>query len=219
MIKFPWTKTKERIEELQKQIWILEGELNGHREDSVSRVEFIKLSKTVSENHEHVLDFNSNHSDLFNACLNKIEIIEQRLGKAELMHAATSKKQNELFESAMSKMIDAYSRFSIHISNLSEQKIAEISDFVGIPDLRKERVLIAINGQPETFDSNEISYNDILERFFFHFPNKKDSAPYSIVYEDGGDESKPFGTMVETDVLLIKTGTVVNVSIISAEGG
>ena len=184
MIKFPWTKTREQFEELQKQIWILQGELEGNR-----------------ESHIH-----------------KIVDLEHRLGKAELMHAATSKKQNELFESAMNKMIDAYSRFSIHISTLAEQRIKEISDFVGIPDLRKESVLIAINGQPETFDSNEISYSDILERFFYHFPNKKDSAPYSIVYEDGGDESKPFGTMLEKEILSVKTGTVVNVSIITVDG-
>lgn len=214
MIKFPWTK---QIEELEK---------------------------LVSDNAEHVHTFNSNYHDIFNGHILRIEKLEKelsevheladrmnsyiddyfeglstRLGKAELMHAATSKKQNELFDNAMSSMIDAYSRFSIHISTLAEQKIKEISDFIGIPDLKKKCVLISINSQPETVYSNEIPYEDILERFFYHFPNKKGpDFSYSITYTDGGDEGNQSGTMAEKGVLVIKPGTVVNVLVIDAIG-
>lgn len=188
MIKFPWTK---RIE---------------------------KLEKLVSENQQHVLTFNSNYSDIFNAHIERIKAFEQRLGQVELMHAATSKKQNELFESAMNKMIDAYSRFSIHISTLAEQKIKEISDFIGIPDLKKKCVLISINSQPETVFSNEISSYEILDRFFYHFPNKKGYDSYYIAYTNGGNEGNQSGTMAEKDVLAIKPGTVVNVTAMNADG-
>ena len=171
MIKFPWIKTRERIEALEKKLSII-----GTQE---------------------------------------LEDLKHRIGKTELMHAATSKRQNDLFEESMKNMMNLSSQICIHAMTLAHDKIKEITAALDLPDAKKEHFIITINGQVKTILKESLTYNDIITLALgrIHGDEK-----YSITYTGGGDESKPSGTISEKDTLLVKPGTAVNVVIVEAEG-
>ncbi len=177
-----------------------------------------EIGEAISDNQTHVNDLNSNYHDIFEAHLDKIKAIEQRLGKAELMHAATSKKQNELFGDAMAQMIEVSSKVSIHISDLAEKRIKEIISAMDIPN-SDEFILIIMNGQPTKVRPGEMTYYDIADIFFYPYCERKKYTFCSITYKNGGDEDKPFGTISKNEVLLVKSGTVVNVTVVNVEDG
>jgi len=172
MIKLPWTKTRERIEALEKKLSII-----GTKE---------------------------------------LEDLKERIGKTELMHAATSKRQNDLFESAMKNMMKLSSDICIHAMTMAEEKIKEVTAALDIPESDKH-YLITVNGQVKMVHTEELTYDQIFHLGFGVF--QEGDEKYSITYVGGADESKPSGTISETDTLLVKAGTSVNVVVVDAEGG
>lgn len=142
-----------------------------------------------------------------------LEDLKHRLGKAELMHAATSKKQNELFGDAMTQMIDMSGKLSIHIVDLAEKRIKEVTASMSPPD-PDEFILILMNGKPKKVRLGTITHADILDIYFYPYLERKKSTPCSIIYENGGDEDKPSGTISENEKLVVKPGTVVNVTVL-----
>lgn len=146
----------------------------------------------------------------------ELEDLKTRLGKAELMHAATSKKQNELFGDAMTQMIEVSSKVSIHIADLAEKRIKEITVARDIPD-PDEFVLITMNGQPTKVRPGEMTYYDILDIYFYPYCERKKYTFCSITYKNGADEDKPSGTISKNETLLAKSGTVVNVTVVNVD--
>ncbi|MCK5616297.1 hypothetical protein KAR91_81295 [Candidatus Pacearchaeota archaeon] len=171
MIKFPWTKTRERIEVLEKKLSII-----GTKE---------------------------------------LEDLKHRIGKTELMHAATSKRQNDLFEDAMRNLMKLSSDICIHAMTMAEEKIKEITAALDLSE--SKYYIITVNEQIKTIYTDRLSYAEIIPLVFEFYPQGDEK--YSITYTDGGDESKPFGTISEKDTLLVKAGTAVNVVMVAAEGG
>ena len=146
----------------------------------------------------------------------ELEDLKHRIGKTELMHAATSKRQNDLFEDAMRNLMKLSTDICIHAMTLAEEKIKEITAHLNLPGSEKEKIMITINGQIKTIYTEKLTYDQIVA--LAPGLNPQENEKYSITYTDGGDESKPSGTISEKDILLVKPGTAVNVVMISAEG-
>ena len=118
------------------------------------------------------------------------------------MHAATSKEQNRLFGEAMSQMIEMSGKVSIHIANLAEKRIDKIA---------KRDILITINGKVEVIEPRELSYDEIITLAYGFIPD----GNISIFYKNGGDSEKPSGTMFEDELLVVKSGTSINTTVVN----
>jgi len=183
MIKFPWTKTREHLLEIDKELTRINERATFQIED---------LQK-------------------------EIEDLKQRLGKAEIMHAATSKKQNELFDNAMNKMIDTFGKFGIHMANLAEKRVKEVTEHIGALESGERPTLLLVNGKLESIQGKEVTHDELIILALGFLPQGDENC--TVTYRDGADEEKPFGTMDKEDILLVGPETSVNVVMISADGG
>lgn len=207
---FKSTRNEERIVEL-------EGSLKIQREH-VSELNTIYIDR-IAEIERTLDNHKAGHATVVEMELKRHEIIDEelkdlkhRIGKTELMHAATSKRQNDLFEDAMRNLMKLSSGICIHAMVRADEMVEKVTAAMNLPE-SKEYYMITVNEQIKTVYTERLAYDEIITLALGFTP--KGDEKCSIVYTDGGDESKPFGTISEKDILLVKPGTVVNVSVIS----
>ncbi len=145
----------------------------------------------------------------------ELEDLKHRIGKTELMHAATSKRQNDLFEDAMRNLMKLSSDICIHTMVRADEMVEKVTAALELPESSKW-FIITVNGQIKTVYTERLAYDEIITLFLGH--EHQGDEKWSIAYTDGGDEKKPSGTISERDLLVVKPGTSVNVVMISDEG-
>lgn len=214
---FKSTRNEELIAELKDEISLL-------KDFSEKRAsELHSLQDIFKSQREHVSNLNSIYINRIEALEKKLSIIgtqeledlKHRIGKNELMHVATSKRQNDLFEDGTRNLMKLSSQICIHAMTLAHDKIKEVTAALDLPESREYHI-ITINGQIKTVYTEGLTYNEIVT-LAFNFAPRGDEK-YSITYTGGGDGIKPSGTISEKDTLLVKAGTAVNIVVVEAGG-
>ncbi len=143
-----------------------------------------------------------------------LESFEKRLSRQELMHTEIFKKQNDLFDSAMKTIVAEAGNTIRHIMNLAKQEVekTESEEDEKIPPEKQEYVVVIVNGQPTQAIKGELNYEAALE--LAYGPNYSRELEFLVAYRDGDGEIPDGNLILGSEPAILKTGTVVNVTVI-----